>query len=138
MVDRLLDFLGAPSEEQTHEYIKKHNSRRATPKKTSENSEDEEMADAGDDADDKEGDGGEKSEAELKGKRGSQPKKRCKKADDKVPDDKVLRKWVRAYVACHNMSTATLRHAVEVASDKFGVDMKVKKESIKMFLTEEC
>lgn len=143
LVDRLLDFLSAPSEEQTSTYVKEHNSERSSAKETkSESSEDEANSDGddedgGEEADDKEkneeaDDIEKKSEAELKGG------KHKKKIDKKVPNDKVLRKWVRAYVACHNMRTATLRHAVEVASGKFGVDMKVKKESIKMFLTEEC
>merc|ERR1712194_22117 len=125
LIDRLLDFLGAPHEEYTNGFAKKEEKKstdggkkkKATkPKATKDD--DEEMEDADDDDDD---DGDDEEHG-----------------DGKLPSDKQLRKWVKAYVACHNMNTATTKHALEVASSKFGVDMKPKKKTIKMFLTEEC
>ena len=54
----------------------------------------------------------------------------------KVPTDKALRRWVKAYVRCFNLDKATTKHAMETASDKFGVDLKPKKQRIKELLTE--
>jgi hypothetical protein len=50
---------------------------------------------------------------------------------------KALRRWVKAYVACFNMDKATIRHAIQTASDKFGVNLASKKEILKQLLTEE-
>lgn len=57
--------------------------------------------------------------------------------DGKLPSDEVLRRWVRAYVRCHNMKTSTIKNALEIASDKFGVDMSEKKQRLKELLTDE-
>jgi len=54
-----------------------------------------------------------------------------------MPTDKLLRKWVRAYVNCFNLDKATTKHAIETASDRFGVDLTGKKARIKELLTEE-
>lgn len=135
MIERLLDFLSAPTEEETHEYGRKHNIVRKPierePSSKTDKSGDEEMSD---DEDEGEDGGNKDNQAELQGKLGALPKSH----ELKMPDDKILRTWVRAYVACHNMSTATLRHAIEIATGKFGVDMKGKKETLKMLITEEC
>lgn len=55
-----------------------------------------------------------------------------------MPDDEELRMWVKAYVACHNMNKVTIKHALKLARDKFGVKMDSKKQTMKEFLTEEC
>jgi len=47
-----------------------------------------------------------------------------------------LRKWVEAYVICFNLDKATTTHAVQTASDKFGLDLKHKKSLIKNLLAE--
>ena len=57
--------------------------------------------------------------------------------EDKEPDEKELRKWVRAYVRCFNTASATLKHAMGVAEEKFGVSLKDKKDLMKKLLTEE-
>lgn len=49
----------------------------------------------------------------------------------------ALRRWVKAYVACFNMDKATVKHAIETASDKFGVNLASKKDILKLLLTEE-
>lgn len=54
-----------------------------------------------------------------------------------IPSEKKLRKWVKAYVNCFNLEKATTNHAIETASDKFGVDLVCKKEKIKDLLAEE-
>ena len=127
--------MSAPTEEETHAYGREHNITRKPIERApnTEKSADEETSD-GDDEDEEEDDGNKESQAERQGKLGALPRRH----ELKMPDDKILRTWVRAYVACHNMSTATLRHAVEIATGKFGVDMKTKKETLKMLITEEC
>jgi len=55
----------------------------------------------------------------------------------KMPSDSKLREWVKAYVGCFNLDKATTKHALETASDKFGVDMNNKKTKIKMLLADE-
>lgn len=54
-----------------------------------------------------------------------------------MPSDDMLRRWVRAYVRCHNMKKATMRNAMDVASVKFGVDMSERKNDIRELLVEE-
>jgi hypothetical protein len=53
------------------------------------------------------------------------------------PSDAALRQWVQAYVVCFDMDLATTKHAVQTASDKFGVDMAGRKKRIKEFLADE-
>lgn len=53
------------------------------------------------------------------------------------PSDEVLRRWVRAYVRCHNMHKSTLKQAMEICSQKFSVDITSRKTRIKELLTEE-
>lgn len=55
----------------------------------------------------------------------------------KKPSDGTLRQWVQAYVACFDMDTATTKHAIKTASDKFGVDLIGMKDRIKELLAEE-
>lgn len=57
--------------------------------------------------------------------------------EGKEPDETQLRKWVRAYVRCFDTSKATLKHAMGVAEDKFGVALKDKKDLMKKLMTEE-
>lgn len=75
----------------------------------------------------------EKGEDKAKAK----PKSKSKESGE-IPSDEKLREWVKAYVACFNMESSTLKHAIEVASSKFGVDLSKKKKTIKLMLTEEC
>lgn len=53
------------------------------------------------------------------------------------PSDDALRQWVKAYIVCVDMETATTKDAVRTASAKFGVDMTEKKARIKQLLAEE-
>lgn len=53
------------------------------------------------------------------------------------PVDDALRQWVRAYILCVDMETATTKDAVRTASAKFGVDLTNKKARIKELLAEE-
>lgn len=53
------------------------------------------------------------------------------------PSDAALRQWVQAYVACFDMDSATTKHAIKTASDKFGLDLTASKPRIKELLAEE-
>lgn len=55
----------------------------------------------------------------------------------KKPSDDALRQWVRAYIVCFDMDSATTKHAIKTASDKFGVDLTKTKDRIKELLAEE-
>mmetsp|Transcript_16556 Transcript_16556/g.45611 ORF Transcript_16556/g.45611 Transcript_16556/m.45611 type:complete len:302 (+) Transcript_16556:184-1089(+) len=55
----------------------------------------------------------------------------------KLPSDNAMRQWVKAYICCVDMETATTKDAVQTASAKFGVDMTGKKARIKELLAEE-
>jgi len=57
--------------------------------------------------------------------------------DKEAPTDDMLRAWVKAYCACFNLDKVTTKHAIETASDKFGVDLSSMKEKIRGFLAEE-
>lgn len=55
----------------------------------------------------------------------------------KYPSDAAMRQWVRAYIVCVDLETATTKDAISIASAKFGVEMKEKKNRIKQLLAEE-
>jgi hypothetical protein len=57
--------------------------------------------------------------------------------EGEMPSDKQLRSWVRAYVRCFNTSKKTLKDAMNIAEEKFGIDLSDKKQRIKELLTEE-
>jgi hypothetical protein len=130
LIDALLDFLGAPSEDQLKggKKSKKAAAASAASAKSSGGKkkkkaaastevEEEEEEDEDDDDDDEDDD------APLK--------------KGELPSDEALRKWVRAYVRCFNLEKATVKHAIATASDKFGVDVSKKKALLKELLTSE-
>jgi len=55
----------------------------------------------------------------------------------KMPSDGAMRQWVKSYIVCVDMETATTKDAVLTATAKFGVDMTSKKARIKQLLAEE-
>lgn len=125
LVDCLLDFLGAPDAKLTKGLRKKRKSNgtsKSPKKKQKAKDTDVEMGDETEEDDSVEH-AMEVEEDDLK--------------TGKMPTDAKLRKWVKAYVACFNLDKATTKHAIETASDKFGVDMTSKKAKIKMLLADE-
>lgn len=111
LIDRLLNFLGEPDVKLTNASKKANRKVKAkSPKHSKEQEHSEDEAE-------------EESSKEEE--------------ENKIPSDKALRKWVRAYVTCFNMKKATLKHALETVSDKFGVDLTPKKARIKELLIEE-
>ena len=88
--------------------------------------------------------GSKKAAAASKKKKEPKSKKSSSTLDDyeeivegEMPNDNQLRQWVRAYVRCFNTSKKTLKDAMEIAEEKFGVNLKEKKDRIKEILTEE-
>jgi hypothetical protein len=53
------------------------------------------------------------------------------------PSDAALRQWVQAYVSCFDMDTATTKHCLRSASLKFGVNMRNRRDKIREYLTSE-
>lgn len=115
MIDRLLDFLGEPDESLVE-------------RKVSSDS---------------------KKKADTKPKAKAKAKRVVKSPNEdpfslirdhkkgKNPSDKAMRQWVKAFIACVDMETATTKDAVQTASAKFGVDMTAQKARIKELLAEE-
>jgi len=122
LVDRLLNFLGSPSTEAIKESAKNVVATSDSLKKKKESVHKKSRA----------------SKGEIEEK--PSPKKEIVKEvteKGKMPTDKELRKWVQAYVACFDLDKATTKHALQTASDKFGLDLGTKKARIKELLTEE-
>jgi hypothetical protein len=165
LVDRLLDFLGAPSEKLLAAPIKDakpglaKKAKKTSPNKTANadgsakkkkrgpNKKTKTKKAKGSDDEDEEDDASEEEPAESEGEAvvaaaGSSSSysafaalKNYKKGEQ--PSDDVLREWVRAYIACFNMETSTAKHAIKTASEKFGLDLTEQKEKIKEMLTDE-
>ena len=54
-----------------------------------------------------------------------------------IPSAKKLRTWVKAYVACFDLDKCSAKHAIGTASDKFKVDLSIKKNTIMEMLKDE-
>lgn len=54
-----------------------------------------------------------------------------------IPSAKKLRIWVKAYVACFDLDNCNAKHAIATASEKFKVDLGVKKNTIMEMLKDE-
>jgi hypothetical protein len=114
LTELLLGFLGVPDEKLSIAY-------QTEPKKKQDKDQDEDEEDYDDLDDEVEEDADDENNVKEK----------------EPPDDARLRKWVRAYVRCFDLKKATTKHAVETATEKFGVDMFDKKERIKELIAEE-
>lgn len=53
-----------------------------------------------------------------------------------MPTDQQLESWARYFIKVFNMEKATIKVAMEVAEDKFGVDLKKKKNLLKEYLAQ--
>ena len=122
MIDRLLDFLGAPDESMMRGKTQVETKKKTTP-------------------------------AKAKKKPEPKPKTVVKTVVKTVtvdpftlikdykkgtpPNDDELRQWVKAYIVCSDMETATTKDAIRTASAKFGVNLTNRKARIKELLAEE-
>lgn len=150
LIDRLLDFLGAPSEELLKtkgpsaakkaspvKASKKSSSPKTKPSKSKSKKKKGKDEDSDDDDDDDtiEEVEAEPEEVEVAATDVFAALKEHKKGEK--PTDEVLRQWVQAYIVCFDMESSTAKHAVKTASAKFGVDLSGDKEKLKKILTEE-
>jgi len=141
LIDNLLDFLGAPDAKLTKGFMKKKNPKspitttkkrkasgeeKSSSKKKKLKKAEENVIEDEDDYEDYDDEG---MDVEIHTPTTNDGKK--------MPSDSKLRKWVKAYVGCFNLDKATTKHAIETASDKFGVNMSSKKAKIKMLLADE-
>ena len=122
LVDNLLDFLADPDEESVSKKTKKKRGRPAKVKSDDDEAEKKRK---------KKRKKKEVVESEEESDDGSEEDNK-----DGTPSTKKLKKWVKAYVTCFNLDKATAKHAVETASDKFGVDMSDRKKDIMDILKE--
>mmetsp|Transcript_23400 Transcript_23400/g.50755 ORF Transcript_23400/g.50755 Transcript_23400/m.50755 type:complete len:344 (+) Transcript_23400:103-1134(+) len=122
LVDKLLDFLGEPSKKLTKTWISNNKKKAAAAARKEKESSKKAKKAAKEESDDDDDEEEDDMFEEVDGK--------------KMPTDKAIKKWVRAYVRCFNLDKATTKHAMETCSDKFGVDLSDKKAFIKQLLTE--
>jgi hypothetical protein len=145
LIDRLLDFVGAPDPDLVNDAGKMKSTKKSPAKKASAKKETPK-----------------KKKSTPKKKTPSKAKKSSKKVEDEEesdhiddevkanpfalvndhkkgdkPSDDALRQWVRAYVVSFDMDSATTKHAIKTASDKFGLDLTKQKDRIKELLAEE-
>jgi hypothetical protein len=133
LIDNLLDFLGAPDEDLT-KASKKKSTKKTSTKKTRGPAKKKTTRSKGKKEEEENDDEEEEAEEEDEPPDYSVVNE-AKKGE--MPSDVALQQWVRAYVACFDMDSATTTHAIATASEKFGVDMTSKKSRIKEILTVE-
>jgi hypothetical protein len=142
LIDRLLDFLGAPDPDLVKgKGEKKKTPKKATSKQTPVKSTKyptkggKKISKKSDNTSESEPESDVEEAEEVKPSPDYSKVKEHKK--NEKPSDEVLRQWVRAYVVCFNMDAATTKHAIKTASEKFGVDLNTEKDRIKELLAEE-
>jgi hypothetical protein len=130
LIDRLLDFLSAPSAE----HVKGSKAAKASStstrkggssKKKKDDSSEEESEEEDEDQDEEKPKKGKDKDADL-----------LKVEKGKVPNDDALRAWVKCFVQCYDLEKASIKVALQVARDKFGVDLGDKKDLLKEMLAE--
>jgi DEK C terminal domain len=124
LVDALLDFLGEPDEEKMKGTL-------AQPKKGKKGKKG--LAKKSEDAEDDDGEADNHGYDDVDDDKLTNPEF----DSDGMPTDDTLRKWVRAYVRCHNMKTSSVKDALAIASAKFEKDISSQKARLKELLTEE-
>ena len=138
LVDRLLDFLSAPNDETRNSKEEEEESTTETSPPSSERlvSKKRKRSVVEESEDEKDEQGGIEDWVEFSRAEGMFALVRDHDKGNE-PSDVAVRQWVQAFVACYDMDTATMKMVLQVASAKFGVDMKSKKNLIKEFLVEE-
>jgi ribosomal protein L12E/L44/L45/RPP1/RPP2 len=132
LIDCLLDFLSAPSAENVKggkaakaaSSASKRKGGSSKKKDDSEEESEEEEEDQEDETEPKSKKSKDKGVALLKVTKGE------------VPADDTLRAWVKCFVQCYDLEKASIKVALQVAGDKFGVDLGDKKELLKGMLAD--
>jgi hypothetical protein len=134
LIDLLLDFLSQPSNDRVKGSNHKGKSKdKSSIKRESSGSKEEEHSFEGEDGSDDDEEGEAKPRKTKKGK-GVADLFSIQKG--KMPSDSTLREWVRCFVQCYDLDKASIKVALEVAGDKFGVDMTNKKDRLKEMLAD--
>jgi hypothetical protein len=128
LVDKLLDFLGAPEDSKLKGYKPVHSDSKKKQKTGKKNRDDEEQNEE-DDEEDVDNEYDDVDDDKLKDTNGDEAVE--------LPTNETLRKWVRAYVRCFHETKLTVNHALVVGSEKFGIDLTPKKADLKKLLIEE-
>jgi molecular chaperone GrpE (heat shock protein) len=148
LVDKLLDFLGAPQKNKIKGVSGKvtSSSTSTTKKSTTKKSKPTKRAKTGKKNDEEEDDeDGEEEEEDDENANDDDDgyddvdddKLQNGDADGELPTKEKLRKWVRAYVRCFHETKLTVNHALEIGSEKFGIDLLPMKADLKKLLIEE-
>jgi hypothetical protein len=130
VVDTLLDFLGAPNKNKVSGRAKASKKGKKKTKKSSADDDDEEDEDDEEENEDDDGYDDVDDDMILEDENG-------KPNGGTLPHNDQLRKWVRAYVRCFHVSKLTVNHALEIGSEKFGIDLTPKKADLKKILIDE-
>jgi hypothetical protein len=136
VVDQLLDFLSEPSAETLVSTSKKGGATKSTKKSKSKRNSSKSKKDGDADDDDDLEEEIDKDHPDYDDVDDDKLKADNGKAGQMPSQDK-LRKWVRAYVRCFHETKLTVNHALEVASEKFGVDLTPKKADLRKLLIDE-
>jgi hypothetical protein len=124
LIEKLMDFLGKPDESFTKSDKSSEGDKKKKKTTKKEASEDDEEEAAGDDKEEENGDA-EDDKAE------SSPTKEKKSSKKKGPTDSALRQWVKAYTHVFPSEKQDIKHAMDLAKDKFDTDMADHKARIK-------
>jgi 5'-3' exonuclease len=163
LVDKLLDFLGAPNKNKlkgggvisidktkassSSSSSKKSKSSTSKNKKSKKQTKNKDKEEDDEEVDEVEKDEDEEEEEEEDNKDEEVDQEYDDVDDDKIkidsnetpqlPNSDTLRKWVRAYVRCFHETKLTVNHALEIGSEKFGINLLPKKAELKKLLIEE-
>lgn len=163
LVNVLLDFLGAPNAESVKEKgaadsgsgknkkkaaggkrkkaAKTKKKRRSSKSKKEESEEEEEEESEEEEAESEDDDAKPAPKKKSKKKGGGDDDDDSKLLHfnkGEMPDDGTIKKWAHAFCICHDTEKATLKTAMALAAEKFGVDMSDKKDLIKEMLQNEA
>jgi hypothetical protein len=130
LIERLMDFLGKPDESYTKAGNKPEadkKKKKSSKKEVSEEEEEDDDEEAHDDHD----------EEDAKDASPVKEKKSSKKKEHKGPSDAQLRQWVKAYTHVFVTDKQDIKHAMDLAHEKFGSDMTDHKARIKEFMESE-
>ena len=148
LVDKLLDFLGAPQKNKVKGKVtssststtKKSATKKSKPTKrakTGKKNDEEEDDDEEEEKDEEEQDDENANDNDDGYDDVDDDKLQNGDADNELPTKEKLRKWVRAYVRCFHETKLTVNHALEIGSEKFGIDLLPMKADLKKLLIEE-
>jgi hypothetical protein len=143
LIDRLLDFLSEPSAEHVKGNKAAAKASSSASKRKGGSGKKKKKKDDSSEEESDEEEEEEEEEAEATPKKGKKEKGKNDKGVDlhkvekgKAPTDDTLRAWVKCFVQCYDLEKASIKVALQVAGDKFGVDLGDKKDLLKEMLAD--